>query len=230
MIISTKRVEAFSDGVITIAITIMVLDIRLEIPHYQDLTSKTEVTALIKMLPHFLSYVLSFVILGIMWVNHHHLYHLIRHVDGKLIWHNLHLLFWLTLVPFSTSMIGKNPLLPEATAAYGFILFMASLALALSRRYAIKHNLMHVTKERALNETLQRISKRARIKTWAGTIMYLIAIPLSFVYVYATYLCFLVPPILFFIPEVVDDKSLAKYLFDTFEKDAKKKNEQTPLT
>jgi uncharacterized membrane protein len=220
MIISTGRVEAFSDGVITIAITIMVIELRLDIPTYQNLTSKTEQQALINLLPHFLSYALSFIMLGIMWVNHHHLYHMIRHVDGKLLWHNLHLLFWLALVPFSTSLMGKSPMLPESTAVYGFILFMASLAFALSRRYAMRHNLMHVTKTRVLNETIRRINRRARIKTYVGMAMYFISIPLSFAYVYLTYVCFLVPAVLFFIPEKVDDKALAKVLFESFEKDS----------
>jgi uncharacterized membrane protein len=222
MIISTGRVEAFSDGIIAIAITIMVIELRLDIPTYLDLTSKTERIALIKLLPHFFSYTLSFVMLGIMWVNHHHLYHMIRHVDGKLLWHNLHFLFWLTLIPFSTSLMGKSPGLPESTAVYGLMLFMSSLALALSRRYAMRHNLMHVTKEKVLNETMQRLNKRAKYKTYIGMALYLISIPLSFFFIQLTYLCFLVPAVLFFIPEKVDDKALAKALFENFEKETKR--------
>jgi uncharacterized membrane protein len=222
MIISAKRVESFSDGVIVIAMTIMVLDIRLNLSPTQVVTRQTELHAIIRLMPHFLSYVLSFVILGIMWVNHHHMFHLIRHVDGKLLWHNLHLLFWLTLVPFSTSVLGNNPLVPEAVAGYGFIMFMASLAFAFSRRYAIRHNLMHVTKERVINETIKKINRRARIKSWVGAGTYLLSIPLAFIYIYAAYVCIMAPAALFFIPEVVDEKGLAKAMFENFEKDAKK--------
>ncbi|MES2702573.1 MAG: TMEM175 family protein [Bacteroidota bacterium] len=226
MIISTKRVESFSDGVIVIAITIMVLDLRLDVPSYVALTSKAERAALLGMAPQFLSYLLSFVMLGIMWVNHHHMYHIIRHVDGRLLWHNLHLLFWLTLVPFSTSIMGKNPLLPEATALYGFILFMGSLAFTLSRRYALRHNLMYVAREKALNDTLKRINQRARMKSYIGTFMYFIAIPLSFSLIYAAYVCLIIPAVLFFIPDVVDEKGITKVLFETFEKDAAKNEER----
>lgn len=228
MIISTKRVESFSDGVIVIAMTIMVLDIRLNIPPSQTITRQKEIHALIQLAPHLLSYLLSFVILGIMWINHHHMYHLIRHVDGKLLWHNLHLLFWLTLVPFSTSVLGNNPLVPEAVAGYGFVNFMAALAFALSRRYALRHNLMHVTKERVINETLKKINKRARIKSYIGSSMYLLSIPLAYIYIYAAYVCLLVPAALFFAPEVVDDRGLAKAMFENFEKDARKANRQPP--
>lgn len=220
MIISTNRVEAFSDGVIAIAITIMVLNIHLDLPYDPDAdVSKVELLRFFRLLPHFLSYLLSFVILGIMWTNHHHMYHTIRHVDGKLLWHNLHLLFWLALVPFSTSLLGNRPVAPASTATYGFILFMSSLAFYLSRLYARRHGLFYVTKEKALNETLIRIRKRGHIKNFIGMGMYLISIPLSFVFVYATYVCFIVPAIISFIPEGVDSKSLSRFLFESFEND-----------
>jgi uncharacterized membrane protein len=187
MIISTNRVEAFSDGIIAIAITIMVLDIRLDIPEHNLITSAIEWAKLFKLLPHFLSYLLSFVVLGIMWINHHHMFHTIRHVDGKLLWLNLHLLFWLTLVPFSTSLLGNYPLLPVSTGVYGFILFMAFLTFSLSRRYAHVHKLHHITRKRYLNETMSKITYRVRLKTHIETIIYFISIPLSFISVYATY-------------------------------------------
>ncbi|MCD6013096.1 MAG: hypothetical protein K0Q79_2958 [Flavipsychrobacter sp.] len=211
----------FSDGIIAIAITIMVLEIRLEIPH-RTITSESEWIVLAKLLPHLLSYLLSFVILGIMWINHHHTYHTIRHVDSKLLWHNLHLLFWLTLVPFSTSLIGKHPLLPLSTAVYGFILFMASLAFYLSRRYALRHNLLHITKNKELNDTLRMLGKRVKVKTYLAMLMYLISIPLSFAIVQLTYICFIIPAVLSFIPEGIDSKSLSKTLFDSFESDEDK--------
>src|SRR5436190_679345 len=94
------RLEAFSDGVIAILITIMVLE--LKIPHARDLS------ALRHVLPVFLTYVMSYVFLGIYWTNHHHLMHLVEHVNGNILWANLHLLFWLSLVPFVTGWMGEN--------------------------------------------------------------------------------------------------------------------------
>src|ERR1043166_6951263 len=94
------RVEAFSDGVVAILITIMILDLRMP--------SGSSLAALRPVLPHFLSYVLSFVILGIYWTNHHHMFHAVRHVNGTVLWANLHLLFWLSLVPLVTGWIGEH--------------------------------------------------------------------------------------------------------------------------
>ena len=115
-----NRLEAFSDGVLAIIITIMVLEIR--VPH------GTEFSDLIPLLPVILSYILSFVFLGIYWNNHHHLLHTITKVSGSILWANLHLLFWLSLVPFVTSWMGENSFSPKPVALYGVILLMAALA------------------------------------------------------------------------------------------------------
>jgi uncharacterized membrane protein len=114
------RLEAFSDGVIAILITIMVLE--LKIPHGSDLS------ALAPIVPVFLTYVLSFVYLGIYWNNHHHMLHATDRINGKILWANLHLLFWLSLVPFATGWMGENHFAPLPTAAYGFVLLAAGLA------------------------------------------------------------------------------------------------------
>ena len=114
------RLEAFSDGVIAIIITIMVLEIK--VPHGD------QAEALAPLVPVLLSYVLSFVYLGIYWNNHHHLLHTASRVTGPILWANLHLLFWLSLVPASTSWIGETHFAPTPTALYGAILFMAGLA------------------------------------------------------------------------------------------------------
>ncbi|MDB4882318.1 MAG: hypothetical protein JWL95_1084 [Gemmatimonadetes bacterium] len=116
----TGRLEAFSDGVIAIIITIMVLELR--VPH------GTTFNSLEPLLPVFLCYVLSFVNLGIYWNNHHHMLHVTRAVDGSVLWANLHLLFWLSLVPFVTGWMGENHFAPVPTAAYGVVLLMASIA------------------------------------------------------------------------------------------------------
>ena len=115
-----NRLEAFSDGVLAIIITIMVLE--LKVPHEADLH------ALEPLIPVFLSYVLSFLYVGIYWNNHHHMFHSTKHVSGGILWANLHLLFWLSLFPFSTAWMGENHLAPTPTAAYGVVLLMAAIA------------------------------------------------------------------------------------------------------
>ena len=114
------RLEAFSDGVVAIIITIMVLEMRA--PHDTDMAS------LRPLLPVFLSYVLSFVHIGIYWNNHHHLLHTARHVTGGILWANLHLLFWLSLFPFATGWMGENHFAPLPSAIYGGVLLMAALS------------------------------------------------------------------------------------------------------
>jgi uncharacterized membrane protein len=116
----TGRIEAFSDGVIAIIITIMVLELR--VPHGTDLQ------ALRPLLPVFLSYVLSFVYLGIYWSNHHHMLHVTKRVDGGILWANLYLLFWLSLVPFVTAWMGENHFASVPLALYGVVLLMAAIA------------------------------------------------------------------------------------------------------
>jgi uncharacterized membrane protein len=117
------RLEAFSDGVIAILITIMVLE--LKVPHGGDFD------ALKPLLPAFLAYVLSFVYLGIYWNNHHHMLHTVEHVDGRILWANLHLLFWLSLIPFATHWMGDNHLAPLPTAIYGVVMLYSALAYTL---------------------------------------------------------------------------------------------------
>ena len=114
------RLEAFSDGVIAILITILVLE--LKVPHGGELD------ALQPLLPVFLTYVLSFVFLGIYWVNHHHMLHATAHIDGRILWANLHLLFWLSLVPFVTGWMGENHFASVPTALYGAVLLLAAVA------------------------------------------------------------------------------------------------------
>ena len=114
------RLEAFSDGVIAIIITIMVLELR--VPHGETLGS------LAPLIPVFLSYVLSFVYVGIYWNNHHHMLHASTKVSGGVLWANLHLLFWLSLFPFATDWMGENHFAPTPTALYGVVLFMAAIS------------------------------------------------------------------------------------------------------
>ena len=129
---SKGRLEAFSDGVIAIIITIMVLE--LQVPHGADFA------ALRRLTPIFLSYVLSFVILGIYWNNHHHLWQAAKHVNGQVLWANLHLLFWLSLIPFVTGWMGENEFAQLPVALYGVILWMSAMAYYILVRALILHH------------------------------------------------------------------------------------------
>ncbi len=127
---STSRLEAFSDGVLAIIITIMVLELR--VPHGAALGDLTP------LIPVFLSYVLSFVYLGIYWNNHHHLLHITSRVSGAVLWANLHLLFWLSLIPFVTAWMGENHFARTPVALYGVVLLMAAISYTILVRAALR--------------------------------------------------------------------------------------------
>jgi uncharacterized membrane protein len=159
----TSRLEAFSDGVLAIIITIMVLE--LKVPH------AVELAALKPVLPVLLSYVLSFIYLGIYWNNHHHLFQATEQVSGGILWANLHLLFWLSLFPFTTAWMGENQLAIIPTAIYGFVLLMAAIAYYILERAIIA------------NEGRDSLLAQAIGKDWKGkfsSLLYLVAIPLAF--------------------------------------------------
>ena len=129
------RLEAFSDGVIAILITIMVLD--LHVPHGAD------PAVLAPLLPVFLAYVLSFVFIGIYWNNHHHMFHAVDKVGGAILWANLHLLFWLSLVPFVTGWMGENHFASLPTAVYGMVLLCAAIAFTILAYTIVRHQGPH---------------------------------------------------------------------------------------
>ena len=129
---NSTRLEAFSDAVIAILMTIMVLE--LKIPHGTDLE------ALAPMLPIFLTYVLSFIYLGIYWNNHHHMLQATKSVNGKVLWANMHLLFWLSLVPFATGWMGENHFAPLPTAIYGVVLLCAAIAYTILQTTIMRHH------------------------------------------------------------------------------------------
>lgn len=160
----TARLEAFSDGVLAIIITIMVLE--MKVPHGADLGS------LRPMLPVFLSYVLSYVNLGIYWNNHHHMLHVTQRVDGGIMWANLHLLFWLSLVPFVTGWMGENNFAPAPMAMYGAVLLMAGIAYWILQREIITDQ---------GRDSILAVAVGGDIKGKLSPILYLIAIPLAFV-------------------------------------------------
>ena len=141
------RLEAFSDGVIAIIITIMVLE--LKIPHGADWE------ALRPIVPVFLTYVMSFVYLGIYWNNHHHMLYATEHINGKILWANMHLLFWLSLVPFVTGWMGENHFAPLPTAVYGGVLLAAAIAYYTLQNLIIAHQGPHSRLKAALGRDLK---------------------------------------------------------------------------
>lgn len=162
---SKTRLEAFSDGVIAILITIMVLE--LTVPHgstFEDLRP---------LLPILLAYVLSFVFIGIYWNNHHHMLHATERVNGRILWANLHLLFWLSLVPFTTAWMGENGFAPLPTSAYGFVLLMSAVSYSILQVLLIGHH-----------GPQSRIAKalKSGAKEKVSLALYVVALPLAFVH------------------------------------------------
>jgi uncharacterized membrane protein len=162
---STTRLEAFSDAVIAIILTIMVLEFK--IPH------STELTALVPLLPVFLTYVLSFIYIAIYWNNHHHMLHATHHVTGGVLWANMHLLFWLSLIPFVTGWMGENHFTTIPTALYGFVLLMSAVAY-----WMLQQTILRVHGDHSL---LQQAIGRD-IKGKISPLLYAIAIGMALVY------------------------------------------------
>ena len=178
------RLEAFSDGVLAVIIAIMVLE--LKVPHGDDLH------ALDGMLPGFLGYVLSFINVGIYWNNHHHLLQATRHISGSVMWANLHLLFWLSLVPVSTGWVGANPSAPWPTALYGLILLMAALAWLLLETRIIAVN--------GLDSELA-LAVQHGAKENVSPVLYTLAIGLSFVRPWIAQVLYAVVALIWFVPD-----------------------------
>jgi uncharacterized membrane protein len=180
-----NRLEAFSDGVIAVIITIMVLE--MKVPHGANPAD------LLPLVPVFLSYVLSFVYVGIYWGNHHHLFHLVKRVDGRLLWANNHLLFWLSLVPFSTGWMGENHFATWPTVLYGINLLMAGAA----------YDLMVRSLHRANAGDAEHWAGHAKLawKRNLSVILYLAAIPLAFVHVLIADALFVAVAIMWLIPD-----------------------------
>jgi uncharacterized membrane protein len=178
------RLEAFSDGVIAIIITIMVLE--LKTPHGADLD------ALKPLLPVFLSYVLSFIYLGIYWNNHHHLLQASSTTNGKILWANLHLLFWLSLIPFSTGWMGENHFAPLPLSIYGINLLMAAFAYEILSTLIVKHHGKdHILANAIGNDFKGKVS----------LVLYLTGIPLAFVSEWVAGACYVIVAGIWLIPD-----------------------------
>lgn len=178
------RLEAFSDGVIAIIITIMVLE--MKVPHGESLAD------LGKLWPVILSYILSFVFIGIYWVNHHHLMHTVKQVSGSILWANLHLLFWLSLIPFGTGWMGENHFATVPVALYGVLLLLCAIAYTiLSLRIIAVHG-------------QSSLLAQAQGSDWKGKLsilLYIISIPLAFVHTSLSMALFVMVALIWLIPD-----------------------------
>ena len=190
----TERLAAFSDGVVAILITIMVLE--LDVPHGSDFD------ALRPVLPLFLTYLLSFVYLGIYWNNHHHLLHAADRVNGAILWANLHLLFWLSLVPFATGWMGENHFAELPVSVYGALLLLAAIA------YYILQTLIVI--EHGRDSALAR-ALGSDLKGKISPVAYAVAIPLAFVSRWASIALYVTVAVMWFIP----DRRLERALSDS---------------
>jgi len=186
-----NRLEAFSDGVLAIIITIMVLE--LKVPHGETLD------ALLPLVPVFLSYVLSFVYIGIYWNNHHHMLHAASKVTGPMLWANLHLLFWLSLFPFATGWMGENHFAPMPSALYGLVLLMAAIAYWLLEQAIIA------------SEGAGSVLKRAVGRDWKGKlspVLYAIAIAATFLVPWVAQAIYVFVAILWLVPDPRIERAL----------------------
>jgi uncharacterized membrane protein len=185
------RLEAFSDGVIAVIITIMALE--LKVPHGTDLA------ALVPLLPVFLSYVLSFIYIGIYWNNHHHMLHAVQHINGRALWANLHLLFWLSLVPFVTGWVNDNLFAAVPVSLYGVVLLMSGVSYYLLERVLIAHHGKDSPLARAMGKDYKGLT---------SLFIYTVAIGLAFVNVWASCALYVLVAVMWFIPDPRIERAL----------------------
>lgn len=179
------RIEAFSDGVIAIIITIMVLE--LEVPH-----EHSSLMDLKPLLPVFLSYVLSFIYVGIYWNNHHHMFAVVNKVNGAVLWANMHLLFWLSMIPFATAWMGENHFASAPMAVYGFVLMMCGVAYGILMFILVRHH----GEESVLSKAVG-----SDFKGKMSVVCYIIAIPCAFVHVWISGAIYILVAMIWLIPD-----------------------------
>lgn len=186
---TNRRVEAFSDAVFAIAVTIMVLEIRVpdRLAFANDMVALEDFATLLAI------YVLSFVVVGILWANHHYLVFTLPKSDRATIWLNNHVLFWVTMVPVVARFFGQHPASPRATAAYAFVIMMCTFALTLLRRHAAR-----VTENEGHRALHHRVFRRA----WVAMTLYAAAIPTAFLNIRISWALLLILPAMFFLPVI----------------------------
>ena len=190
---SKDRLEAFSDGVIAIIITIMVLELRPP--------AQATWPALLPLLPVFLSYVLSFVFMGIYWNNHHHLLQAIERVDGRVLWANMHLLFWLSLTPFVTAWMGENQFAAQPVALYGVVLLLSAVAY-----YILTRSLLAIHGQ----DSVLAVALGRDVKGKISPLSYLVAILISFVAAWLACALYVLVAIMWLVPDKRIEKTLTR--------------------
>jgi len=179
-----NRLEAFSDGVIAIIITIMVLE--MKVPHGET------VDTLLPLFPIFLSYILSFIYVGIYWNNHHHMLHTVKRISGSVLWANLHLLFWLSLFPFATGWLGENHFAALPSALYGMVLLMAACAY-----FILQHAIISSEGEKSLLKAAVGQDRKGK----ASLVLYIIAVIAAFWLTWVAHLIYIAVAIMWLIPD-----------------------------
>jgi uncharacterized membrane protein len=200
-----NRLEAFSDGVIAIIITIMVLE--LKVPH------GAEFRVLIPLWPVFMSYALSFIYVGIYWNNHHHMLHAVKEVSGGVLWANLHFLFWLSLIPFVTAWMGENHFETGPTAAYGFVLFMCAVAYALLARWLVNNHEKNAILAQAIGD-----DRKGKI----SIVMYLVGVALSWFAAWLGFVAYIAVAVMWLIP----DRRIEQKVVEEIEQEEAANNKQ----
>lgn len=189
---SSERLEAFSDGVLAVIITIMVLE--LEVPH------EIGIDALRPLLPNFLTYILSFIYVGIYWNNHHHMFQVTEKVTGGILWANLHLLFWLSLIPFVTGWMGTSNFAPLPAALYGGVLVMAAIAWTILQRAILANH---------EQDSLIAAATEGSYKEVISTILYIVAIIFAFIQTWVSGALYAVVALIWLIPDRRVERAIA---------------------
>lgn len=192
LIPSTARIEAFSDAVMAIIVTLLVLE--LKVPELAETFSSAEaLTSLGHLMPKFLSFAMSFLVVAIFWVNHHHFFHRLKHSDRTMLWTNNLLLFWLCFIPFPTAFLGEHPFEMIPIMLYGLVLLLAALSFVVMHHHAYRHNLFH-------DNISKKFLHRENVRSLFAPILYLTAIISAWFSITIALIIFVIVPILYFMP------------------------------
>ncbi len=194
----TERIEAFSDGIFAFSITLLVMDIK--IPPLNDLSNQAALTALFHQFPKFIIFLFSFLVIAILWVNHHHFFHNFKHSDWKFLWHNNLLMLWVILIPFATAFLGDQPFQPIVVMLYSFIMFLAVFSFMLMVRYVFfKSTLLD------LNIPLMTRKKEYR-RVFPAVFMYAFATIVAPWFVYFSLAILVLVPLIYFVPSFIEER------------------------
>lgn len=198
-IISTTRLENFSDGVFAIILTLLAF--QFKVPKFSaDATIVQNFEELLKISPYLLGFIFSFIFIAVFWVNHHHLYHVVKEVNSTLLWYNIYFLFWITMLPFAIAMVGAHPHVSLAAVSLGIVLFMASVAAYLLLRYSY-------VKSKLVDETLSYDSiQNGLVKNTIAVIVTFFGILIALKWVYISYCIYFVVLVILLIPQKLEKR------------------------